>query len=64
MPPKLRAPLKREIELDGELFTVTLTPDGLKLTRKGFRKGTELSWRALWKEEGRSSESPVASVRP
>jgi len=34
---------------------VTISPDGVKLTQKGFRKGREMSWRALWaggSEEG------------
>ena len=39
--------LKRELTLKGERFVVTLSAEGLKLTRKGHRKGVELSWEAL-----------------
>jgi hypothetical protein len=30
-----------------EPFTLTITPQGLMLTRKGKRKGQELAWKAL-----------------
>jgi hypothetical protein len=41
--------------MDGQAYMVTISPDGVKLTQKGFRKGREMSWRALWaggSEEG------------
>jgi hypothetical protein len=47
MPTKLRKPIKREIEIEGESYTVTLSPEGVKLTRKGFRKGDAVSWKSL-----------------
>ena len=45
---KLDKTIKREIELDGQAYTVAVSPTGVKLTQKGFRKGREMSWRALW----------------
>jgi len=48
MATKLDKTIKREIELDGQPYTVTVSPTGVKLTQKGFRKGREMSWRALW----------------
>ena len=47
MPIKLDKTLRREIVLDGQPYTVTISPRGVKLTAKGFRKGREVSWRAL-----------------
>jgi hypothetical protein len=47
MPIKLDKTLRREIMLDGQPYTVTISPRGVKLTAKGFRKGPELTWRAL-----------------
>jgi hypothetical protein len=47
MTTRLESPLKREITVAGEPYTLTLTPEGLKLVRKGRRKGYELSWSAL-----------------
>jgi hypothetical protein len=36
--------LKRELQVRGHAYIVTLSPDGLKLTLKGRRKGLELRW--------------------
>jgi hypothetical protein len=47
MTTKLDKTLKREIEIGGEPYIVTLTPEGLKLTAKGKRKGQELAWKDL-----------------
>lgn len=47
MTTKLTAPLKREIEIDGQLYTLTIEPAGLRLVLKGRRKGHALEWRAL-----------------
>jgi hypothetical protein len=39
--------MKRELELDGKLYTVTLSPETVKITPKGARTGQEISWRDL-----------------
>jgi hypothetical protein len=49
MPPvfgmtKLDKPLRREIEINGEPHVVVISPQGLKLTAKGKRRGHELTW--------------------
>jgi hypothetical protein len=51
MTTKLDKTIRREIEIDGEPFTVAISPDGIRLTRKRFRSGRALSWRALWRGE-------------
>ena len=67
MATKLQKEIRREIEIDGEAFTVAISPTGVRLTRKRFRSGRALSWRALW-QSGRdeqsegSSETPVAAT--
>ncbi|MGQ0712100.1 MAG: hypothetical protein ACT4PJ_00055 [Gemmatimonadaceae bacterium] len=43
----LDRPIKRELDLDGTLYTVTISPDGIKVTEKGKRKGHELTWRDI-----------------
>jgi hypothetical protein len=43
----LDKPLKREIDIGGAKYTLTLTPEGLKLVPKGGRKGVEMSWQAV-----------------
>ena len=47
MATKLDRTLKREIEVDGVLYTVTLSADGVKVVEKGKRNGRELSWRSI-----------------
>jgi hypothetical protein len=47
MPVLLEKPLKREVAIDDDQYTLTISPDGLKLVPKGRRKGIELQWRDL-----------------
>jgi hypothetical protein len=47
MTTKLNAPFKRELDVDGEKYTLTLTAEGFKLVQKGKRKGLEFTWRSL-----------------
>jgi hypothetical protein len=39
--------LRRQIRIKGQDYIVALSPEGLKITRKGGRKGLELAWSAL-----------------
>jgi len=41
---KLDHPLKRELQIDGGTYTLTISPDALHLVSKGRRKGLELRW--------------------
>jgi hypothetical protein len=47
MTTKLEKVLKREVDIDGEAYIVAISPEGLKLTVKGKRKGQELLWKDL-----------------
>ena len=47
MTTKLSAAFKRELDLDGDKYTLTVTPEGFRLVLKGRRKGIELSWRSI-----------------
>lgn len=40
----LDKPLRREVQIGDESYTLTLDPEGLKLVRKGHRKGLDLRW--------------------
>jgi hypothetical protein len=44
---KLEGILRREIRIDDKPFTLAISPEGLKLTPKGARKGHELRWKDL-----------------
>jgi hypothetical protein len=47
MATKLEKPLRREVDIEGQPYMVTLSPQGLKLVPKGRRNGVELAWKAL-----------------
>lgn len=55
MATKLNKQLKREIEVDGKPYMITLSPEGVKLTEKGKRLGREHTWKALIGGEGGGS---------
>ena len=40
----LEKELKREVDVQGQPFTLTVSPHGLKLVPKGKRNGVELRW--------------------
>ena len=44
---RLDKPLKRELRLKGGPHVLTIDPDGLKLSRKGRRKGIAIAWKDL-----------------
>ncbi|HET7599491.1 MAG TPA: hypothetical protein VFK09_04330 [Gemmatimonadales bacterium] len=47
MPAPLNKTIKRELDLGGQLYTVTISPEGVKIAPKGARKGREISWSDL-----------------
>jgi hypothetical protein len=63
MATKLDKPLKREIEVAGKPYMLTITPEGLKLVPKGRRKGQELAWSALVSGEAALATALNASLR-
>ena len=62
MATKLLKEIRREIEIDGEPFTVSISPTGVKLTKKRFRSGRVLSWRALWQSGEEQHEQSAQEV--
>jgi hypothetical protein len=47
MATKLEKALKREVDVEGEAYMLTISPEGLKLVPKGKRNGHELAWKDL-----------------
>jgi len=62
MTTKLDKELKREIEIEGQAYTLAITPTGLKLTPKGKRKGVELDWKSLVSGDAALATALNASV--
>lgn len=44
MATKLDKPIKRELDIEGTTYTVTISPEGVTVVRKGKRKGVSVSW--------------------
>lgn len=62
MTTKLDRDLKREITVEGRVYTVFLTPSVLKLTEKGRRKGMEIKWKDLLSGDAGTAAALQASV--
>jgi hypothetical protein len=62
MTTKLEGPLKREFEIAGTLYTLTITPEGMTLVLKGKRNGFALEWAALVSGEAALATALNASL--
>jgi hypothetical protein len=63
MATKLEKPLRREVEVDGKPYMLTIGPAGMKLVPKGRRKGVELAWQALVSGEAALATALNASLQ-
>jgi len=59
---KLDKPLKRELKVKKDSFVLTIDPDGLKLTKKGRRKGVEIAWKDLVNGDAAMAAALNASI--
>jgi hypothetical protein len=62
MTTKLDKALKREIEVNGVAYRVTITPEGLSIVGKGKRKGKFVTWEFLLSGEAELAADLRASV--
>lgn len=60
---RLEGELKRALMIDGKEYTLTLSPQGLKLTEKGRRLGQQLAWKDLISGEAALATALNASLR-
>ena len=56
MTTRLEKAIKREIEVDGRPYTVTISPEGVKVVEKGKRNGQELAWRDIVSGDARLAQ--------
>lgn len=59
----LDKPLRRELLIGDDLYTLTLDPEGLKLMRKGHRKGLDLRWEDLVSGDAALATALQASLK-
>ena len=62
MATKLDKALKREIEIDGKPYMLTIDPQGFKLVVKGHRNGHEVAWKAVVSGDAALATALNASV--
>ena len=62
MTTKLTSAFKRELDVNGEKYTLTVSPEGFKLVQKGKRKGIELNWANLVNGEAALATALNASL--
>jgi hypothetical protein len=47
MATKLDKSIKRELEHKGQVYTITISPEGVKVVPKGRRNGTDVTWDSI-----------------
>ncbi len=62
MATKLDKTLKRELEIEGQLYTISISPEGIKVVPKGGRKGAEITWQSIISGEAQLRRDLNASV--
>lgn len=58
----LDKPLKRELVVDGQAYTLTIDPDGMKLAAKGKRNGIALAWKDILSGDAALAAALQASI--
>lgn len=62
MTAKLENLIKRELKLGNEIYTVSMSPEGVKIALKGRRKGREISWETLLSGDAELNQQLKMSV--
>ena len=63
MAPRIDQPLKREVELQGQLYSVTITPEGVSIALKGKRSGArQMTWLELVSGEAELERDLIRSL--
>lgn len=60
----LDKPLRRQIDIDGQAYTVVLDATGIKLAKKAHRNGIELRWTELVKGDHATTEHDGETSSP
>lgn len=59
----LDRPLRRELTIGEDTYTLTITPESMKLVPKGKRKGLELAWVDLVSGDAAIAKALQASLQ-
>jgi hypothetical protein len=58
MATKLDKSIKRELEHKGQVYTITISPQGVKVVPKGRRNGPEVTWDSIISSDATLSAGP------
>jgi hypothetical protein len=61
MATKLDKSIKRELEHKGQVYTITISPQGVKVVPKGRRNGPEVTWDSIISSDATLSANAGAS---
>jgi hypothetical protein len=62
MATKLDKSIKRELDLNGKTYTITIAPDGVKVVEKGKRNGPHVTWASIVNGDAALNENLNISV--
>ena len=62
MATKLDKSIKRELEHKGQVYTITISPQGVKVVPKGRRNGPEVTWDSIISGDATLNANLSASV--
>jgi hypothetical protein len=62
MATKLDKSIKRELEHKGQVYTITISPQGVKVVPKGRRNGIDVSWDSIISGDATLNSNLSASV--
>jgi hypothetical protein len=62
MATKLDKSIKRELEHKGQAYTITISPQGVKVVPKGRRNGIDVSWDSIISGDATLNANLSASV--
>jgi hypothetical protein len=60
----LDKPLRRQIDIEGQAYTVVLDAEGVKIVKKAHRNGIELRWADLIRDNPSSDSAPAHETSP
>ena len=61
MATKLDKSIKRELEHKGQVYTITISPQGVKVVPKGRRNGPEVTWDSIISSDATLTTNPGVS---
>ncbi|HET6587643.1 MAG TPA: hypothetical protein VFG67_07735 [Oleiagrimonas sp.] len=59
---KLDKPVRREVDIEGDAYTLTIDPQGMRLALKGHQNGFTCEWKDLVNDDAAVAAALQASI--